>query len=327
MDPLEQELLYQKYLEENPDLVKNQKISRLLGVTPLIKRFEHRIEYGFQDYLLGGLRTYLPSFNQAFNYEIPYDYTIGDFEIGKYALNPAIPIKLNLTKLSGHMAIPGATGTGKTNLNMIILDSIQKLYPTTSLRFIIFASKKGCEQRNNIINNAAGSAFFLDKKNLALNCFSPIPRVDYNLVVADLARVISSELGLMVGGQLYLQKNLIDFLSKYRDGNLLDFTEWLAAKKESSFDYRGYRDRLVVRLESVLYEIGEIFKCHKGIEDRTFVTENLVIEIPCSSSFIMSLVSGIILGRMFRFKAENSEYLRYKNLIVLEDAQASVMNQ
>ena len=167
----------------------------------------------------------------------------------------------------------------------------------------------------------------MDKKNLALNCFSPIPRVDHNLVLADLARVISTELGLMAGGQLYLQKNLIDFLSKYRDGNLLDFTEWLAAKKESSFDYRGYRDRLVIRLESVLYEIGEIFKCHKGIEDRTFVTENLVIEIPCSSSFIMSLVSGIILGRMFRFKAENSEYLRYKNLIVLEDAQASVMNQ
>ena len=27
MDPLEQELLFQKYLEENPDLVKNQKIS------------------------------------------------------------------------------------------------------------------------------------------------------------------------------------------------------------------------------------------------------------------------------------------------------------
>jgi hypothetical protein len=128
----------------------------------------------------------------------------------------------------------------------------------------------------------------------------------------------------MVGAQVYFDKNLFGFLSQNPNGNLVQFIKWLSNKKEYSLDYRGYKDRIVIRFESVFNEIGQIFNCQSGIHDRTFVQENLVIELPCSSSFIMSLVSGIILTRMFRFKANNQDYLRFKNFVILEDIQGSL---
>jgi len=122
-------------------------------------------------------------------------------------MNPNILIKQSLDSdsLRGHILLAGATGTGKTNFILFFLDQIQKQYYNTKIRFIVFASKKNCEQRNLIVNNKSGTAYFLDIKTLALNPFSPIRNVEDNLMIADCSRVLATELGLRAGGQLYLQ--------------------------------------------------------------------------------------------------------------------------
>ena len=189
---------------------------------------------------------------------------------------------------------------------------------------IVFASKKSSEQRNLIINSPPGTAFYLDLSNFALNPLQPIDNTNYENVLADLARVLATELGLMVGGELYLQKCLFEFMAKNNEVTFIDFIKWMANRKEYSLDYRGYRDRLVVRLEAMKYEIGGIFNCYSGISDSCFVEENLVIEVPTSTPIMMSLVSALILSRMLRFKANNPQYIEQKNLIVLEDIQESL---
>ncbi len=305
----------EKFLQSNPNLLKKLRISHLLEADDLIERSETKIQESFQEHL---------ERSGGFHDEVPLDYVLGDIVVGYYAMDPMIIIKMDLENLSGHIVAAAATGAGKSNWIMLLLHQIQNQHPNIPVRFIVFASKKGCEQRNLIVNNPPGTAFYLDKEMLALNPFSPITNVDANIGLADLARVLAVELGLMAGGQLYLQKCLFEFLKKYKDENLIAFVEWISNKKESSMDYRGYKDRLVVRLESIMYEIGHIFDCYTGIPDSAFVEENIVLELPCSSSFIMSVVSGIILSRMFRFKAANPEFMRYKNLIVLEDILGSL---
>ncbi|OVE79134.1 hypothetical protein BVY01_03425 [bacterium I07] len=303
----------EQFLQDNPGLFKKLMISQLLGSQELMAHSYQTILKAFEEHVA--------LMEHPFHQELPPDYAIGDIAIGLYTLSPEILIKLFLEKQSGHIVNAAATGAGKTVSTLIILDQIQKLYPTTPIRYLVFASKIRCEQRNLIVNNQPGTAYYLDKTSLAIHPFTHIQNVEPKIVYSDLARVTATETGLMAGGQLYLQKNIFDYTSKNPDANFIEFVQWLSRKKESSYDYKGYRDRLVIRLESILLEIEEIFNCYRGIEDHVYVEENLVVEIPCSSSFIMSLVSGIVLLRMFRFKAANPEYLRYKNIIVLEDIQ------
>ena len=307
--------IFEKFLRSKPDLLRKLKVSQLLESDDLIERSETKIQASFQEHL---------ERSGGFHDELPLDYVLGDIIVGCYANNPTIIIKMDIENLSGHIVGASATGAGKTNWTLLILHQIQNDYPNTPVRFIVFASKKGCEQRNLIVNNPPGTALYLDKETLAVEPLSPIRNVDHKITIADLARVVAIELGLMAGGQLYLQNRLFEFLSKNKDENFNAFVKWLSAKKEFSLDYKGYRDRLVIRLESIMYEIGDIFDCYTGIPDSAFIEENLILELPSSSSFIMSVVSGIILSRMFRFKAANPEFMRYKNLIVLEDIQGSL---
>jgi len=305
-----------KFLRSNPALVKSLRISRLLGSKELVRRAETRIQRSYQERLAIN--------DQPFHDELPPDYIIGNIAIGHYTPNPDILVKINIANISGHVVNAGATGTGKTVSTLVVLDQIQKLYETTNLRYMVFASKRGCEQRNLIVNNHPGTGFFLDISILALNPLSPIANTDPNLVIADFARTGATELGLMAAGQLYKQNTLCQYIAGHTDVNLIGYVIWLANKSESTLDMRGYRDRLIVRLQTILYELRSIFDCYTGIDDRFFVEHNLVIELPCSSSFIMSFVSGIILSRMFRFKAANPDFMRYKNLIVLEDIQGGL---
>jgi len=193
------------------------------------------------------------------------------------------------------------------------------------LRYICIATKIFCEQRAVIKNNKPGTGFFLNKDSLAINPFTPIRNFEYNQTIADLSRVIAVESGLQAGGQMYLYRKLNEFIRKNPHSNLVEFVEWLAVQKEKNLDEKGYHSRLLNRLHAVMLEIGKIFSCYRGINDDSFVKENLVIEICASSSFIISLVAGIILIRMFRLKACNPELLEYKNFIVIEDVQAGLM--
>lgn len=311
---------FQKFLQLNPEYLKSLNVSQLLGSEDLITRTSLKIESAYNDYQV---KKQFPFYYD--NGLPPVDYIIGDIVIGFWGMNPAILIKQSLSRdcFRSHILCPGATGTGKTNFNLFFLDQIQKRYYDSKIRFLVFASKKNCEQRNLIINNEPGTAYFLDAETLALNPFYPIQNVNDNLVISDCARLLATELGLMRGGQLYLQTRLKEYLSMQVNKDLKSFTNWISRQRETSFDYKGYRDRMVIRLRSVLDEIENIF-CIRGIDDSFFIIENVIIELPCSSSFIMSVVSAIILLRMFRFKAANPDSLQYKNIIVLEDIQGGL---
>jgi len=63
-----------------------------------------------------------------FSEDLPEEYLTGDVIVGNYGENPKILIKLNLSEISGSIIIAGATGSGKTNVLLWILDQIQKQY-------------------------------------------------------------------------------------------------------------------------------------------------------------------------------------------------------
>lgn len=308
----------EKFLESNPQLLKQYKMANLLKSQELIDKAHQKIKQAYEDFLN------IPE--QPFSDEIPLEYVWGNIVVGNSTQNPNILIKADLENLSGHILSIGATGSGKTHWILTILHQIISQYPNTNLRLIVFASKKGCEQRNLIRNNNAGSCLFLDKNTLALNPLNSINNVDDDITLADTARIISNELGLMVGGQLYLQDNLGEFLLSNHGESFLSFINWISKKKEKTYDLKGYHDRLVIRLNSLRLEAKNIFDCYKGIDDKHFITNNLVIELPFSSSFIMSVISGLILSRMFRYKSVNSNMMNYKNIIVLEDIQGAMRN-
>ena len=307
----------EEFLQANPELLKLSRMAHNLKSPELLDRTNKKINQAYEAFLQS---------KQHFNDEIPIEYVIGNIVVGRSTLNPNILIKADMENLSGHTLAIGATGSGKTHLILEILHQITAQYPNTNLRYIIFALKKPCEQRSLIINNNPGACLFLEKNTLALNPLSSVQNVDDETVQADAARVISNELGLMVGGQLYLQDKISEFKETFKEENLISFIKWISKKKETSFDLKGYHDRLVIRLRSLMFEVGNIFGCYKGIDDKHFVENNLIIELPSSSSFITSVVAGLILGRMFRYKAANQESLYYKNIIVLEDIQGAMNN-
>ena len=304
---------FEKFLKTETQLVKNFQISQLLGSQDLNDHSKRRIQKGFENYQA--------AHDHPFNDEMPAAYAVGDVAVGQYLLNPNILVK---TDFQPHICGPGSTNSGKTNCDMVMLHQIQNQYPNTDLRFIVFASKLGCEQRNLIINNPVGTAYYLDKTILTINPLSPIANVDFNMVISDFCRTVSTELGTQPGSQLYLQQCIFEFISNNKDGNFIEFIEWLAKKKEYSYDFKGYRDRLLIRLTSILFEIKSLFDCYRGIPDNIFIEENLVIEIPGSSAFVFSLIVGTILMRVFRFKAANREYLKYKGIYIFEDVQGGL---
>lgn len=305
----------EEFLESNTKLSQLHRMAHMLKSPELINRARQRINQSYEAFQESG---------QPFYDDIPFEYVIGNIAIGKSTINPNILIKADIENLSGHIVSVGATGSGKTHWNLGILHQITTQFPDTSLRYIIFASKKPCEQRSLIMNNNPGTCFFLDKNSLFINPLSSIQNAGDEIVQADAARIISNELGLMIGGQLYLQDRISEFVEKYKGENFITFVEWISKKKETSFDLKGYRDRLVIRLKSLMFEVETIFDCYNGIDDKHFVENNLVIELPCSSAFIMSVIAGLVLGRMFRYKAANPESLEFKNIIVLEDIQGAM---
>ena len=312
-------LLKEEFLQSNPTLLREFRMVHLLKAPELIERISQRIALSYEAYVEHQEQ-------QPYNEEIPFEYILGSIAIGRAALNPNIIIKADIENLSGHILSIGATGGGKTHLNLWILHQIQMQFPKTCLRYIVFASKRGCEQRNLIVNNKPGTSFYLDKNTLAINPFSLIPNASQEVVIAEASRILSNEMGLLVGGQLYLQDKMFQFINQYKQSTFQNFVEWLSRKKEYSYDLKGYHDRLIIRLKSLLFETGNVFNCYYGIEDRQFVENNIIIELPCSSTFIMSAIAGLILGRMYRYKSANQESLQYKNLIILEDIQGAMQN-
>jgi len=306
-----------RFLKSNPELLKQHRIASQLNSRELVDRAIGKINKSFESF---------PSIpKNPFSDEIPLDYVLGNIKIGNSTLNPDVLIKADLENLQGHILSIGTTGSGKTHWILNVLHQIISQYKSSNLRVIVFASKKGCEQRSLVMNTEPGACLFLDNANLAINPLSSIKNINDEITIADASRVISNELGLLVGGQLYLQKNLNQFYSANPEENFLSFIDWISKKKETSYDLKGYNDRLVVRLQSLKFEAKKIFDCYKGIDDEQFITNNLIIELPFSSSFMMSVVSGLILSRMFRYKSANPDLVRYKNIIVMEDIQG-VMN-
>jgi hypothetical protein len=319
---------FQQLIKENSE--KYQKFSQSYTKFDKNIRISQLIDKNLTDFWINekfkAFKAYLETYNHPFDAEPPLGYLIkGDLVAGYYALNPNMIVKIN--PVQTHWLNIGSSGSGKSFWGgLFIPDQIIKLYPNTNLRVMIFASKQNCDQRNLILNNKINTVYYLDKELLALNCLSPIKNVDSNLIIADTARVIAGELGLLTGGRFWLQACLNEYTEshKHGHGNLIDFTKWIEINKANlkSPDFRGYRDRLLVRLKSsILNEIGDIFDYHEGIADKVFCEENLVIEIPFSSSFLMALVSGIIFSRMFRFKQYNPEYIKLQNIIEIEDIQ------
>lgn len=308
----------EKFVESNKELIKQYKMACLLKSPHLLERVSQKINHAYKDF------SNLPV--NPFSDEVPLEYVVGNIVVGHSALNPNVLIKSDLENLSGHILSIGATGSGKTHWTLTILHQIISQYKNTNLRVIVFASKKSCEQRNLIVNNPPGACIFLDKNTLALNPIASIKGIEDEITISDTARIISNELGLMAGGQLYLQDNFHKFLLSNKGDSFLSFIKWISQRTEKSFDLKGYHDRLVVRLNSLMFEAKSIFDCFIGIDEKHLITNNLVIELPFSSTFMMSVVSGLILSRIFRYKSVHSEFLQYKNLIVLEDIQGAMRN-
>jgi len=143
-------LLFEQFLQSRPDILREREIAYILDSKALISRIERRIQQEFQQYL--------ELLKNIFNADSPPGYYLGDVSVGSDFLNPNLQIKMFLEKLSGHILMAGATGAGKTNWVMLLLHQIQQTYPNTPIRYMTFASKRGCEQRNLIINTMLGSA-------------------------------------------------------------------------------------------------------------------------------------------------------------------------
>jgi hypothetical protein len=240
--------------------------------------------------------------------ELPIEYfTQGSIIVGYNAFNPRIPVLCDIEGLSGHILNSSTTGGGKSVWNLNIISSIIRLYPDTHLRVIVIAPKKYDDHRNLVINNVPGSVLFLDMENLAIRPFDPIKNVKYELVIANLCRVVASSVGQFAAGQLYLQKCMFEFLGKYPTESFLKFIDWLSERQERSPVKRNYLDSLQVKLVSVMLEINKVFDVYRGIDDKVWIAENLVVEIHTSSSFVQSLISGILLNRLFLLKTANNE--------------------
>jgi hypothetical protein len=144
----------QQFLKENPDLDKQLKASVLLGSKRLVEYKQNKVLIQYEEYF--------KKISHPFYTDDIHLFILGDLIAGHYALNQDILVKLDLLNLSASWINAGASGSGKTNTTQIILDQILK-QPDLNIRFIVFASKKGCEERSLILNNPPGAAFFLTK--------------------------------------------------------------------------------------------------------------------------------------------------------------------
>ena len=111
---------FKKFLQSNPQLLKWLKISQLLNSEDLKNYSKAKLRELF--------RIYLENKENPFFCELPLGYVLGDVVVGNWGINPNVLVKLSIEDLQGHVIVAGATGSGKTNLILWILDQIQKQY-------------------------------------------------------------------------------------------------------------------------------------------------------------------------------------------------------
>ena len=104
--------------------------------------------------------------------------------------------------------------------------------------------------------------------------------------------MIASTVGQGVAGQMYLQNRMLEYLKIYPDESFVHFVDWfLKLQENKSYVKRNYLESLQEKLYGIMTGLQNIFSVYRGIDDKVWVEENLVIEIPKASDFLTKIIS------------------------------------
>lgn len=182
-------------------------------------------------------------------------------------------VYLPLEYLTRHWEIQGTTGSGKTNLMMYVFSQLPRCGIGSWL--IDFMSE---------YRDLEGHGYeVIEADDLRINPLNLLPENGPRRNLAVFARVFVHSQALLYGSRNYLRVRASELYEWYRQyeewPTLEDLRIFLTHYPEKGSDYRGYRDRSLVRLESLMRQDGHILDVQQGFHPADLVDRNVVFDL------------------------------------------------
>lgn len=237
--------------------------------------------------------------------------------------DPGEPFLYPYRLLTQHMAVWGATGTGKTNL--LASAALQCLH--VGIRVLVLDREK--RDYRALIRFRDG-LLVLDTRTFRFNPLEVPEGMDPSAVITTFCTVFAKENGLL-DGSLNLLRKAVTALFIERDifqgsrsfPTLSDLLEKIRSYKVAANSRAGgYRDTLINRLEMMLASAPDMYACVRGLPISRLLDTDIVFEIDGLSEQHGRFLANYIILLMFQSRIvlnERADTIR--NLVVCDEAK------
>lgn len=239
------------------------------------------------------------------------DIYIGDVEFMHHKLYPFMLEKDFLLK---HTGIFSQTGSGKTNLAMLM--AVQLLDQGTP--FIVFDIKRNFRELKALNREAEGIEIFTagrDVKPLRINILRPpfgMPQKVWNKKLLD----IMEDIFFFGRGCSHILRQAFDRTQDIREGLCLLNKEKLRSAGRKSL----WLDSGIARLDDLL-GIADIINAKDGIKIEQLLERCIVIEMDALSATERAFITEAILCWVYHYRLHQREREQVKQILMIEEAQ------
>ncbi|WP_066802468.1 ATP-binding protein [Moraxella oblonga] len=258
-------------------------------------------------------------------------------------------VTLDVDKLSGHLFITGATGSGKSNTVYHLLNELNK----QEIKFLIIEPAKG--EYKHIFGNRSDVKVFSTNPNMSdllkINPFK-FPSTGHNPIhvlehIDRLIEIFSMCWSMYDAMPAMLKQALLkayelsgwdlDNSINYYDNNLfpsfIDLLQCLESEIEksnySSEIKSNYKGALITRVASLTTGLNKQLFSADEIDDNILFDENVIVDLSrVGSQETKSLIMGILVLRLNEYRMVNAVQMNtpLKHITVLEEAHNLLKN-
>lgn len=251
-----------------------------------------------------------------------YDNVDGQVVIGQTTNQTVYGI--NLDALPRHLLNVGATGSGKTQLNLLIASQI--LTSDTKVRVAALCQKRDYRTLLPLSPDLVVIPWQLLRDNPLRNT----PHVDLtrwkNVSVQSFGG-----LDLRFASKSFLIENVDRLYADFgftgekekRCPRLRDVYDYIKRLKLPPWSHHSrYRESLENRLSGILHHCGEVFDCDAGIDLERLLETNFVIEMDGLAREMRDLLITLLASRIFMYRISRGVRTQHlRTLLIMDEAQ------
>ncbi len=238
----------------------------------------------------------------------------GEFQLGSvvYDSKELREFSISREDLNRHLVVVGKSGEGKTSFVRLLLQGLLGKVP-----FLIFSFKKEYSyltQRPNVK--------VIRWDQLTFNALRPPGNLKE--WVANFSDSFCQETSLLIGSKSFLIDQL-GYLLKHKDGAFPNLRDVITLLSTLSFSARQreaqYLSVVQNRLRSLAFSIPHIISCRDGVNLKSLLEGNVVIELDSLNLDSQNFIISTLLTWTFLYRISKNEKGKLRHVIIFDEAK------